>query len=148
MKLALLKEKSRLEDDLDAQSKEKEEWLKMSERTFNFARYAGIWLAKGDDDMRRAIFACLGSSLVLSDQKIDITLRKPFEMIFARPPEAQRGFARLEPQEMRMNTTQFFTCLQQLPIWSGLIHDIGAYWKTTGGWFSIPKLSHDHASIV
>ena len=31
---------------------------------------------------------------------------------------------------------------------SGLVHDIRAYWKTTGGWFSIPKLSHDHASIV
>jgi len=68
--------------------------------------------------MRRAIFACLGSSLVLSDQKIDITLRKPFEMIFTRLPEVRVEFARLEPQEMQMNTTQFFTSLQQLPIWS------------------------------
>jgi len=119
MKSALLKEKSKLEDDLNVQGKEKEEWLEMSERTFNFARYAGIWFAKGDDDMRRAIFACLGSSLVLSDQKIDITLRKPFEMIFTRLPEVRAEFARLEPQEMQMNTTQFFTSLQQLPIWSG-----------------------------
>lgn len=119
MKSALLKEKSRLKDELNAQGKEKEEWLEMSERTFNFARYAGIWFAKGDDSIRRAIFACLGSNLVLTNQTVDITLRKPFEMIFTRVPEAQREFARLEPMEMQMNTTQFFTCLQQLPIWSG-----------------------------
>jgi len=119
MKSALLKEKSRLEDELNAQGKEKEEWLEMSERTFNFARYAGIWFEKGSDDIRRAIFACLGSSLILSDQKIAISLRKPFEMIFERLPQAQTEFARLEPVEMQANTTQFFTCLQQLPIWSG-----------------------------
>jgi len=119
MKSVLLKEKSKLEDDLNVQGKEKEKWLEMSERTFNFARYAGIWFAKGDDDIRRAIFACLGSSLVLSDQKIQITLRKPFEMIFTRLPEVRAEFARLEPQEIPTTSTQFFSCLQQLPIWSG-----------------------------
>ena len=119
MKSALLKEKSKLEDELSAQGNEKEGWLEMSERTFNFARYAGIWFAKGDDDVRRAIFACLGSSLVLTNQKIDITLQKPFEMIFTSLPVAQAEFARLEPIEMQASTTQFFTSLKQLPIWSG-----------------------------
>lgn len=119
MKSALLKEKSRLEDEISAHGDEKETWLEMSERTFNFARYASVWFEKGDDDIRRAIFACLGSSLTLKDQKIDITLRKPFEMIFARLPEAKREFARLEPMEMQMNTTQFFTTLREFPIWSG-----------------------------
>ncbi len=31
---------------------------------------------------------------------------------------------------------------------SGLVHDIGAYWKTKVGWFPIPNLSHDYASLI
>ena len=32
--------------------------------------------------------------------------------------------------------------------WSGLVHDIRAYWKTKVGWFPIPQLYHDHASVA
>ncbi len=119
MKSALLKEKSRLEDELNTQGAEKEEWLEMSERTFNFASYAGIWFAKGNDDVRRAIFSCLGSSLTLKDQKIAVSLRKPFEMIFEKLPEVQTEFARLEPHEMQANTMQFFNYMKQFPTLSG-----------------------------
>lgn len=119
MKSVLLKEKSRLEDELNAHGADKEEWLEMSERTFNFARYAGIWFAKGNDDVRRAIFACLGSSLTLKDQKIAVSLRKPFEMIFEKLPEVQTEFARLEPIEMQANTMQFFNYMQKFPTLSG-----------------------------
>jgi site-specific DNA recombinase len=119
MKSSLLKEKSRIEDELNGQGKEKETWLEMSERTFNFARYASTWFEKGDEDVRRAIFACLGSSLILTNKKIEITLRKPFEMIFTRLPEARIEIQRLEPIEIPMNTTQFFMYNEQLPIWSG-----------------------------
>ncbi len=119
MKSALLKEKSRLEEELSDQGKEKEKWLDMSERTFNFARYASYWFAHGDDDVKRAIFACLGSNLLLTNKTIDITLRKPFQMIFTRLPEARAEMKWLEPVELPTTSTQFFTCLQQLPIWSG-----------------------------
>jgi len=119
MKSALLKEKSRLEIELSDQGKEKEKWLDMSERTFHFARYASYWFEHGDDDMKRAIFACLGSNLLLTNKTIDITLRKPFQMIFTRLPETRNEMKWIEPVELPTTSTQFFTCLQQLPIWSG-----------------------------
>src|SRR3989344_5616991 len=42
VKSTLLKQKSALEGDLKNQGKEIEEWLTLSERTFNFARYASL----------------------------------------------------------------------------------------------------------
>ena len=83
------------------------------------SRYASYWFEHGDDDMKRAIFACLGSNLLLTNKTIDITLRKPFQMIFTRLPETHAEMKWIEPVELPTTPTQFFTCLQQLPIWSG-----------------------------
>lgn len=77
LKNRLLGRKNGLEAELVAQGKEKEQWLELSEKTFNFACYARIWFEKGDKKTKRAILACLGSNLVLKDQKININLH-PF----------------------------------------------------------------------
>jgi hypothetical protein len=39
-----------------------------------------------------------------------------------------------------MNTTQFFTSLQQLPIWSGLVNDVRTFFGENGSKFAIPDL--------
>ena len=119
MKSILLKEKSRLEMQFNNQGKEKETWLEMSERTFNFARYASIWFEKGDEDVRRAIFACLGSSLLLTNRTLDITLRKPFSILFSRLSGANAEMERLEPMKLPVNTVEFFNFVKQFPIMSG-----------------------------
>ena len=82
IKSSLLKERHAMETDLEAQGKAVERWLELSERTFNFARYAGVWFSKGDLETKRAIFACLGSDFILKDQKLNIQLRKPFKFVF------------------------------------------------------------------
>lgn len=81
LKSPLVKRKNALENALNAQGEEQEEWMELSERTFNFARYARIWFEKGDDTTRRAILACLGSNLVLKDRKINVTLHPLFNSI-------------------------------------------------------------------
>lgn len=81
LKAQLLKRKNGLEETLANQGKEIEKWLELSERTFNFARYARIWFEKGDVNTRRAIFACLGSNLILKDRNINIKLHKVFNSI-------------------------------------------------------------------
>src|SRR5690606_33461106 len=77
LKKRLLERKNALENELTDKGKEMEQWLELSERTFNFARYARIWFEKGDNATKRSILACLGSNLVLKDQKINVELH-PF----------------------------------------------------------------------
>ena len=75
---------------MQAQSVAVEKWLELSERTFNFARYATIWFFKGDLEVKRAVFACLGSNFLLKDRKVAITLRKPFQLLFDNLEEIEK----------------------------------------------------------
>ncbi len=114
----LLKEKNELENTLQADGKKIEEWLEFSERTFNFARYAHIWFKKGNIDEKRAIFACLGSHLVLKDQKLFLQLKKPFNIIFEGLPKAQIELEWLEPLKMDLNRAEFAESVFKSPIMS------------------------------
>ena len=116
---ALLKEKSALEAELSKVGKKFEEWLDLSERTFNFACYARMWFDKGDMDVKRTIFACIGSNLFLKLQIVDITLQKPFETIFEGLPEASAEFERLELFKMPQNSREFEKSVADFPIMSG-----------------------------
>lgn len=102
----LLKEKNALEADLQAQGKAIERWLELSERTFNFARYASLWFLKGDLETKRAIFACLGSDSILKDQKLNITLRKPFKFIFDNLEEIEKELVEVRTSENQVGTRQ------------------------------------------
>ena len=95
LRTRLLNQKAALESNISVQNREIEEWLELSERTFNFARYAHTWFARGDMNTKRAIFACLGSHLVIKDQKIAITLRPVFKTIFEALPKAESEIARI-----------------------------------------------------
>lgn len=77
MKTQLVKRKSALEEELNDTGKEIEQWVELSERTFNFACYASIWFEKGDYDTKRAILQALGTNLSLKDKKLNVALH-PF----------------------------------------------------------------------
>ena len=80
-KNTLLIRKESLESGLQSQSKDMEQWLELSERTFNFALYARSWFSRGDLDTKRAILACLGSNLFVEGGNVRIQLRPVFETI-------------------------------------------------------------------
>ncbi len=82
LKSTLLKRKQSLENDLQGQGKQLEQWIELTEKTFNFARYARLWFLNGDSDTRRAILGCLGSNLLLERGKLRIELRPAFQSIF------------------------------------------------------------------
>jgi len=119
LKNSLLKQKSELEQALKAQGQGIEEWLELSERTFNFARYARMWFEKGDLQTKRDIFACLDSDLLLEDKKISFILRKPFKFIFEGLPQAESELARLELPETTTNIIDYRVLTQQFSLWSG-----------------------------
>ena len=119
LKSDLMKQRARLEEDIKSFGKDTEKWVELSERTFNFARYARIWFAKGDLDTKRAIFACLGSDLILKDQKVAINLRKPFRFIFEGLPKAMSELERLEPLTNPVDTRRIEHFTHQFPLLSG-----------------------------
>lgn len=89
MKGSLLRRKGALEATLEVQGKEIEQWVELTERTFNLACYAKIWFEKGDEPTRRAIVACLGSNLFLKDRKLNIELHPFLQTIFVNKVEAE-----------------------------------------------------------
>ena len=119
LRTRLLKEKNELEAELNATDKQIEEWVELSEKTFNFARYARIWFAKGDLETKRAIFTCLGSDLILKDQKVAILLRKPFNFIFENLSQAEKELARLEPLNFGSDKRQVAVLAAKCPTLRG-----------------------------
>lgn len=115
----LLKEKNEIEKDLNNVGEKIEEWVELTERTFNFARYARAWFNKGDLDTKRAIFACLGSHLLLQDKKLTLQLKKPFNYIFEGLPKAENELSRLEPVKMTLNKAETEVFTLNFPILSG-----------------------------
>ena len=77
MKGQLIKRKASLEAELNDTGKEIEQWVELSERTFNFACYASIWFEKGDIKVKRSILSALGTNLRLKDKKLNVDLH-PF----------------------------------------------------------------------
>jgi hypothetical protein len=73
LKSDLLKRKGILEDDLKVKNKAVEQWAELSAATFDFACYASIWYENGDEKTKRAILACLGSNLSISDKKLKLS---------------------------------------------------------------------------
>ncbi len=71
--------------------------LLKSKEDFNFALYALQWLEKGTPGEKKGILAGLGYNLLLSNRKLDISLKKPFMIL----EDSHRGIVeecnRLEP---------------------------------------------------
>ncbi len=99
-------------------------YLKHAKLRFNFARYARIWFAKGDTETKRAIFACLGSHLIIKDRKLALTIKKPFKFIFEGLPKAEEELARLEPLKFGSNISNYELATQKFPILSGIVNDV------------------------
>lgn len=116
---SLLKKKSDLETDFQKRGEEIVDWVELSERTFNFARYARVWFKEGDLKTKRAIFACLGSNLILKDQKVAINLIKPFEIIFDGVEKIEEELERLEPLTRPMVTSDIVLFRKKFPLMSG-----------------------------
>jgi site-specific DNA recombinase len=118
LKGRLQKQKSAIEQELQKQGRDIDDWLEMSERTFNFARYARMWFQKGTLEEKRAIFACLGSNLLIKDQKFSLTLKKPFKMIFERSFQAEQELLKLEPLETAVSIGRIKVLATKVPYWS------------------------------
>jgi hypothetical protein len=101
-KTEILKEKARLEEILNDTGQRIERWLELSERTFNFARYARYWFAHGTSERKRQIFTALGSNPILKDKQLIIEPRTPFKIIEESKLLISQKM-RFEPEKLGLN---------------------------------------------
>jgi len=77
----LLDEKMRIEGEMKRTGERVNEWLELSERTFNFATYAKYWFEQGDYEAKTGILRALGQNFVLEGGTLRIDLKKPFLVV-------------------------------------------------------------------
>jgi hypothetical protein len=80
-RVQLLKQKANLEELLQDTGHRVEQWLKLTEQTFEFARTARDRFAKGDYLVKKEILLAVGSNLILRDKKLCIEAKKPFLLL-------------------------------------------------------------------
>lgn len=145
VKNSLLKEKSSLEKDLKEQGKTIEEWVALSEQTFDFARYAQMWFAKGDMATRRAIFAALGSHLVIESQKLNVELHPYFKVIFENVSAVEKELLQVRTSENATDKRQIAQVWAKCPTLRRVVDDVRTCFQNTVEYFYIPKLSEQTA---
>lgn len=116
LKGPLLRSKAELEADLRVHGKEIEEWVVLSEKTFNFACYAAIWFEKGDETVKKAILSCLGSNLLVNDRKLHVELHPYYQTIFVNKEEAENELASARTSENPYADKQKSTFVPSCPI--------------------------------
>lgn len=117
LKNRFIKERTALESDLKAQGKAVDGWLELSERTFNFARYAHLHFSNGDLETRRTVLACIGSHLVIKDQKLHVELRKVFNFITENKEVAENELVQVRTSENAEKQKGTIALEQMVPVW-------------------------------
>ncbi|OGZ32455.1 MAG: hypothetical protein A2V69_02445 [Candidatus Portnoybacteria bacterium RBG_13_40_8] len=102
-KTSLIKEKERIQELLKDSDHRQNQWLELSEKTFNFARYARFWFAEGDLQRKRDILSTLGQNLILDGKKLRIQLQEPFSIIQKGLQPVLQKQERLEPAKDAKN---------------------------------------------
>lgn len=77
-KSELIREQNTLKEKLDDTEHRAKGWLELSERTFEFCRYARYWFNNGSLEQKRMILQTVGSNFILKDKKLYFEPVKPF----------------------------------------------------------------------
>ena len=94
---SLLEEKQALLEKINNTDTRQNNWMELSERTFEFARYARYWFANGDVKTKTQILATLGSDITVRDRELVIDGYKSFFLIEKGLEEVRETAKALEP---------------------------------------------------
>lgn len=96
----LLLEKKEINEKLGKTDERANNWLELSEKTFNFATYSRYWFNNGTTQQKREILSTLGSNLMIKDQKLSLYLHKPFTIISEMQEKINVLLDLFEPEEI------------------------------------------------
>jgi hypothetical protein len=126
-RVELLKEKSALQELLRDANHRVEQWVKLSEQTFEFGCTARTRFAKGDAKTKKEILATIGSNLTLKDKMLCIEAKKPFFILEQSMSPDEPGKAPIEPDNSGLPYRQYEACASPNPRLLGVLDDVRTY---------------------
>jgi site-specific DNA recombinase len=99
-KNALVAEKGQIEAQMKKIGERVNDWMDLTEKTFEFATYAKSFFEKADYEQKTDILRAFGQNFTLLDGKLDITLAKPFLVLKNGLTEASIQMAMSEPAKL------------------------------------------------
>ncbi len=95
----LLEQRESLEEQLKEADQVQDEYMELTEKTFNFATYARYWFKEGDSDAKTLILKSLGYNLTLQGKKINFPIQKPFFLVRKSYEDLTAQMAKEEPMK-------------------------------------------------
>ncbi len=111
-RVGLLAEKSALEA-LQNGAEQADQWLKLSEGTFQFATAVATRFSKGDANVKKEILLAVGSNLTLRDKKLSIEARKPFSILESSLSDDEPENPPIEPETSGLRQRSEWATLSQ-----------------------------------
>lgn len=110
---------SQLKDKLKETESRAENWIELTEKTFNFATYARIKFNKGTLEEKKEILAALGSNPLINDQKLLLKANEWLQCVKDgyEPIEAQ--YTRLELNKKPLNKVKSEQLRSLITQWHG-----------------------------
>ncbi len=115
----LLREKNKYEELLNDVTKSQETWLSRAEKLFIFAETAKKRFENGSIEDKREILSALGSNLLLTNRKLNVSLDNGLGMFLEVAPEVQALHNRLEPLQLVGNTNTWEDLYDKNRKWGG-----------------------------
>ena len=119
-KNALVREKAIIEAETRRVEGSVDDWLELTEQTFNFATYAHVWFEQGDFEAKTRILQALGSNFVFKDGILNIQLQEPLLTLKNGLASEPLKTARLEPEFLREDKTKDRRLAEVFSQWSGI----------------------------
>jgi hypothetical protein len=104
-----------------------EQWLKLSEETFEFACIARERFANGDPKTKKEILLAIGSNLTLKDKKLCIEAKKPFFILEHSLSSDEHENAKIEPETIRLQQGQKEAIASSCPRVLADLEDVRTY---------------------
>lgn len=77
----LIEDRESLEEQIEASDTIQDQYMELTEKTFNFVCYAKYWFEHGDSHEKSLILKSLGYNLTLQGKKVQFTSNKPFYLV-------------------------------------------------------------------
>lgn len=97
------KEKSRLKDSIKETDNRADEWIELTEKTFNFCTYARYWFKNGSSEQKKQILYALGSNPLIKDGKLNIHLYDQWNIIKDAQDDFPKAKRMFEPPKSGLN---------------------------------------------
>lgn len=111
----LLLEKKEINEKLGKTDERANNWLELSEKTFNFATYSRYWFNNGTIQQKREILSTLGSNLMIKDRILSLYLHKPFTIISEMQEKIDVLLDLFEPEELTDKSSYSNTSSEVIP---------------------------------